>query len=89
MQRLADEIRNDQKVRDLVEGLQHYYVRRSADGVEGLEAKLTAGNRSHEILDALERKERFVKLLDKWSLYASAQEIFAYLLAKAELEFRL
>jgi hypothetical protein len=29
----------------------------------------------------------FVKLLEKWSLYASAQEIFAYLLAKAEYEF--
>jgi hypothetical protein len=32
-------------------------------------------------------KEMFVKLLEKWSLYASAQEIFAYLLAKAEYNF--
>jgi hypothetical protein len=88
MRRLADEMRNDQEVRDLVEGLQRYYIRRSADGIEGLEAKLKAGNRSHEILDALEQKERFVKLLDRWALYASAQEIFAFLLAKAEHEFR-
>ena len=29
----------------------------------------------------------FVKLLEKWSLYASAQEIFVFLLAKAEHDF--
>ena len=73
----------------MVEGLQRFYSRRSVDGIEGLEAKLTAGSRSHELLDALEQKERFSKLLEKWSLYASAQQIFAYLLAKAEHEFRM
>ena len=73
----------------MVEGLQRFYSRKSVDGIDGLEAKLTAGGRSHELFDALEQKERFSKLLDKWSLYASAQQIFAYLLAKAEHEFRL
>lgn len=89
MQRLAVEIRDDQRVRDMVEGLQQFYSRKSVDEIDGLEAKLTAGGRSHELFDALEQKERFSKLLDKWSLYASAQQIFAYLLAKAEHEFRL
>jgi hypothetical protein len=88
MHRLADEIKNDQRVRDMVENLQRFYNRKSVDGIDGLEAKLTAGSRSHELLDALEQKERFSKLLEKWSLYASAQQIFAYLLAKAEHEFR-
>ncbi len=31
----------------------------------------------------------FVKLLERWSLYASAQEIFVYLLAQAEHNFNL
>ena len=32
-------------------------------------------------------KEMFAKLLDQWSLYASAQQIFVFLLARAERQF--
>ncbi|WP_315766839.1 MULTISPECIES: ABC-three component system protein [unclassified Bradyrhizobium] len=85
--KLQAEIEKNQEVRHTVEALAHFQARRAPDGIDGLEAKLKAGNRENEILSALEKKEMFVKLLEKWSLYASAQEIFAYLLAKAEYDF--
>lgn len=37
----------------------------------------------------MKKKELFAKLLDKWSMYASAQEIFSVLLAKIEYEFSM
>lgn len=68
-----------------------YYKRKrvSADGVDGLIKKLEAGNRHSYIEDAVEQKVSFEKLLEEWSYYASAQEIFAYLLAKVQRGFQL
>jgi hypothetical protein len=63
--------------------------RTAADGIEGLVNKLSAGNRSHLSDDAIEQKIYFEKLLEEWSLYASAQEIFAHLLAKVQRGFNL
>jgi len=37
---------------------------------------------------ALRKKELFVRMLSKFSMFESAQEIFAYLLSKLENEFR-
>ncbi len=85
--KLQHEVESNAQVRDTVEALARFHVRRAADGVVGLEAKLAAGKREAELFDALERKEQFAKLLDTWSLYASAQEIFAFLLARIEYEF--
>jgi hypothetical protein len=87
LQKLQDEVAGNEHVRDTIEALAHFYSRRSHDGVDGLQAKLEKADRSDEYLDAIEKKELFAKLLERWSLYASAQEIFAYLLAKAEYEF--
>lgn len=87
MARLAHEIETNQRVRHTIDSLQFFHLRRSHDGIDGLEAKLKHSGRHDELLYALERKEQFAKLLEKWSLYASAQEILAYLLAKAENEF--
>jgi hypothetical protein len=87
LQKLQNEVENNEHVRHTIEALAHFQNRRSHDGVNGLQAKLNAANRSDEYLDAIEKKELFAKLLERWSLYASAQEIFAYLLAKAEYEF--
>jgi len=87
LKKLDDEVAKNEKVKETIETLAYYYNRRSADGVDGLEAKLEAGNRKSEIMSAFEKKELFVKLLEKWALYASAQKILAYLLAKAEHEF--
>jgi hypothetical protein len=87
LEKLQSEVENNEHVRHTIEALAHFQSRRSHDGVNGLQAKLDAANRSDEYLDAIEKKELFAKLLERWSLYASAQEIFAYLLAKAEYEF--
>jgi hypothetical protein len=67
------------------------YTRKRAadDGIEGLINKLNAANRGSLVADAIEQKVHFEKLLDEWSYYASAQEIFAYLLAKIRRGFSL
>ena len=88
--RLLEEVRADKIASDLIESLQQYHQRRAApDGIEGLEEKLRAAERQHEVMDALEQKEMFAKLLARWSLYASAQEIFVHLLSLAVHEFRM
>lgn len=87
LRQLQAEVENNEQVRHTIEALAHFQTRRSHDGIDGLEAKLIKGSRSDEYLGALEKKELFAKLLEKWSLYASAQEIFAYLLAQAEYQF--
>jgi hypothetical protein len=87
LQKLQAEVAQDEKCRDLIESLARYYIERSHDGIKGLKDKLDAADRSSEYVDALEKKEMFAKLLEKWSLYVSAQEIFVYLLARAEHEF--
>jgi hypothetical protein len=88
--RLVEEMQNDRTASELIDGLQEYHRRRRPpDGVEGLEGKLRAAARENEILDALEQKEMFAKLLTRWSLYASAQEIFVHLLSLAVHEFRM
>ena len=89
MQKLQHEISTDQKVRDTIESLQLFYLRKSDDGVDGLIPKLEKAGRQDETLYALDKKEQFAKLLERWSLYASAQEIFAYLLAKADHRFSI
>lgn len=85
--KLKAEVEADQKINSTVEGLRRFQTQRSHDGIRGLEAKLKHANRANEIADALEKKEIFAKLLEEWSLYASAQEIFVYLLAKAHHNF--
>ncbi len=85
--KLREEIAQEATVLHTVNSLRVYYDKRSEDGIDGLEAKLSAAGREDTKLRAFERKEEFVKLLDTWSMYASAQEIFAYLLAHAETLF--
>ncbi|MGY4456584.1 ABC-three component system protein [Bradyrhizobium sp. LB13.1] len=87
IRRLQSEIALDIRTQHTIDALASFQKRRPVDGIEGLEAKLQAAGREDEIWAALDKKEQFAKLLQKWSLYASAQEIFAYLLAKAEHEF--
>jgi hypothetical protein len=87
LNRLRAEMEQNEQVRHTIESLAHFQTRRSYDGIDGLENKLIAGGLSHEYPDAMAKKELFAKLLEQWSLYASAQEIFAFLLAKADYEF--
>lgn len=83
------EIQSGKTSCDEIEQLTHYKKPIAHDGVVGLEAKLNTANRSAQYRFALESKERFAKLMEKWSLYASAQEILVYLLARAENRFTL
>ena len=87
LQKLQTEIEQNAEARETIESLRNFYNKKSVDGIDGLEAKLKAGGREHETIQALEKKEIFAKALERWSLYASAQEIFVHLLAKAEHEF--
>lgn len=81
---LQDEVEKELHCSEMLIRLQRYHGGKVLDGVKGLQAKLVHAGRADELEDALERKESFSKLLESWSLYASAQEIFAHLLAKAE-----
>ncbi len=89
LDKLQAEIAQNAQVRQTIEKLEQYYNRTSTDGIDGLEAKLKHAGRTSEVHRALQKKEQFSKLLDRWALYASAQQIFAYLLARAEHEYTL
>jgi len=89
LHKLQTEMEDDLQVKKTIDSLRYFYEKKSIDGIDGLESKLKAGGREHETLQALEKKELFVKALERWSLYASAQEIFVHLLAKAEHEFSM
>ena len=64
------------------------FLRRTDSAPLGLEAKLAAGGRSHELAEASELKERFHKKLTLYQLTPAAQEIFAVALAMAKLNFQ-
>lgn len=85
--RLKEQYDCNQQVQGTIDELARYHMRRASDGIFGLKAKLDASGRSHYYDDAIEKKEMFAKLLEKWSMYSSAQFIFAHILAKAENEF--
>ena len=87
MQKLDEEMKNNVHAQNLVDSLQYFYDKHAPDGIDGLEAKLDHAGRNDEIYNALRKKELFSKLLSKFSLYGSAQEIFAYLLFKIESLF--
>lgn len=87
--RLEQEVAAGQCAADLIDELQSFKKRVPDDGVSGLEAKLEVAGRSEQLIPALEMKEAFAKLLERWSLYGSAQEIFAHLLAMADYRYRI
>lgn len=85
--KLKDQYDCNEKTQTTIDELARYHIRRAPDGIDGLEAKLKASDRFHYYDDAIEKKEMFAKLLERWSLYSSAQQIFVHILAKAENEF--
>jgi hypothetical protein len=85
---LAEEISTNKHVSDFIDTLQMYHEKHSHDGIDGLEAKLAHSGRYLEISLALRKKELFTRLLAKYSMFDSAQQIFAYLLSKIEQDFR-
>lgn len=87
--RLQHEVETGRHCLETLEELQRFKKPIADDGVSGLEAKLEFSGRAGQIIPAFEMKEEFAKLLDRWSLYASAQEIFAHLLAMADYKYRV
>jgi hypothetical protein len=87
LEKLRAEVDGDQKVQACLDELQHYHQKSAHDGVAGLKAKLEKSHRNDEYHWAVEQKEKFAKVLAKWSLYSSAQELFVYLLSRADYQF--
>ncbi|MDP4026280.1 hypothetical protein Q8W71_27000 [Methylobacterium sp. NEAU 140] len=85
--KLQAEMESNLQTVELINRLQRFTQVKPYDGAIGLEAKLKVAGREYEFDNALEMKELFVKLLERFSHYASAQEILAYLLARAEYGF--
>ncbi len=85
--RLKEQYDCNEETQTTIDDLARYHIRRAPDGIVGLQAKLNASGRSRYYDDAIEQKEMFVKLLERWSLYSSAQLIFVHILAKAETDF--
>lgn len=85
--RLQQEVADGLCSPELIDQLQNFKKKVPEDGVVGLEAKLEVSGRSAQLMTALEMKEQFAKLLEKWSLYASAQEIFVHLLGMAHYKY--
>ena len=85
--RLQQEVADGSCSNQIIDELQKFKKKIPEDGVVGLQAKLEVSGRAAQLMTALEMKEQFAKLLDKWSLYASAQEIFAHLLAMADYKY--
>ncbi len=88
LETLQSEIDNNILSAETIAKLQRYQRTKAYKGIAGLEAKLSASGREDELDDAMEMKELFVKLLEDFAYYASAQEIIAYLLGRAEHHFR-
>lgn len=90
MASLEHEISTNKQVIHFIDTLQMYHEKHSHDGIEGLVDKLKHSGRSSdsEINLALRKKELFTRLLAKYSMFDSAQQIFAYLLSKLEEDFR-
>lgn len=87
LDRLAEELRGNVEMRDLVDSLQYYFQQNPYDEFVGLEAKLERAGRSGQKHSALRKKEAFSKLLEEWRSYPAAQEIIAYFLTKIEVAF--
>ena len=87
LHKLQQQLDGNEQTQITMDELARYHLRRAPDGVSGLEAKLEAAGKLHHYDDAIEKKEMFAKVLERWSLYSSAQQIFVHILAKAENEF--
>ena len=85
--RLQEQYDGDIETQTVIDELARYHSRRAYDGITGLEAKLAVAGKSDHFDDAIEKKEMFAKLLQRWTMYSSAQLIFSHILAKAEIEF--
>lgn len=82
IRRLKKEMADNNICKETLENLTHLSTRTSREKLIGLEKKLEAGNRTEDIDFAQDVKEAFYRKIKKTENYASAQEIYAYLLSE-------
>lgn len=83
-----EERNSNPALQELCEDLDYYNSKIEGEQIEGLEAKLTAGNRQKLIRYATRCKEKFHKKLMKTSQYSQvAQDINVHILTKVERSF--
>src|ERR1035437_8467344 len=82
VERYRKEKENNVVFRQTVEKLEHFQNQADAGLILTLEEKLQQGGRGDLTRFALQTKEMFTKKLAKYSMYESAQEIHAFLLAE-------
>ncbi len=87
LEKLKLQVDKDEQCTETNVRLKRFYNQRNYDKIVGLIDKLKAGAREDEIEDAIEKKEIFAKILERYSHFSSAQEIFACLLSRAEYYF--
>ncbi|KAA0573285.1 hypothetical protein FZ983_30160 [Azospirillum sp. B21] len=87
LQKLDNEVKENTQIQGKLSCLECWYDNHSVDGIDGLVKKLNHAGREAQITRALRFKESFVKVLDEWSLYPSAQRILGRCLADAEGEY--
>jgi len=86
--RFEEEKRTNATIDNIIDELQHYKNQLSDSSVLGLNVKLENGNRAHYLEFAMTVKEKFTKKLLKNEHSESAQEIYAFLLAKVYSSFQ-
>jgi hypothetical protein len=77
---LQKEIEQDDQRTEWIEDLVTFNEPFVVDGVRGLEDKLIEAGLEHKRLFAILQKERFVKFLERNSLFHSAQQLLAFCL---------
>ena len=79
---LQNEIGSDIILQEITQELNHYI--RELENVEAvdLKGKLNLASRESELYEALRLKEKISKLIDKYSLYTSANKYLTFIFAK-------
>ncbi|KAB1065977.1 ABC-three component system protein [Salibacter halophilus] len=85
--KLEEEKKNTKGITEMIEELQHFKSYAKDEEVIGLEKKLENGNRLNYLNFAERSKEKFSKKLLKNEHSETAQEIYAFLLAKVYRRF--
>jgi len=86
-EKLEEEKKNTTGITEMIEELQHFKSYAKDEEVIGLEKKLENGNRLKYLNFAVRSKEKFSKKLLKNEHSETAQEIYAFLLAKVYRRF--
>lgn len=87
--KFKEDERNDCRITDIIDNLNHYSINIDDDEVFDLKYKLDAGGRSAEYKRAALLKERITKKIKLNEQSEAAQEIYAYILSQICSDFHL